>query len=102
VLATALWAVVAATALSGPFSPRSELWVATGSQKIKSHLTLVRAAYPKLAARFAPELAAHSRAKIAADELPTPPRQPAAIAQRRRSRARGERLNITGGLRTSG
>ena len=58
VLATALWAVVAATGLSGPFSPRSELWVATSSQKVKSHPTLVRAAYPKRAA--------HSRANIAA------------------------------------
>ena len=60
VLATALWAVVVATALSGPFSPRSELWVATSSEKVKSDPTLVRAAYPKLAA--------HSRAKIAAAE----------------------------------
>jgi cytochrome b len=60
VLATALWALVAATALSGPFSPRSELWVATSSQRVKSHPTLVRAAHPKLAAHF--------RAKIAAAE----------------------------------
>jgi hypothetical protein len=60
VLATGLWAVVAATALSGPFPPRSELWVATSSQKVKSHPTLVRAAYPKLAA--------HSRTKIATAE----------------------------------
>ena len=60
VLATALWAVVAATGLSGPFSPRSELWVATSSQKVKSHPTLVRAAYPKLAAQ--------SRAKVAVAE----------------------------------
>jgi hypothetical protein len=58
VLATGLWVAVAAAAVTGPFAPRSELWVATSSQKVKSHPTLVRAAYPKRAA--------HSRANIAA------------------------------------
>jgi len=40
--------------VSGPFGARSEIWIATSSDKITSHPTLVRAAYPKFAAQSRP------------------------------------------------
>jgi hypothetical protein len=53
-VATGLWIVLAAAAVSGPFGARSEIWIATSSDKITSHPTLVRAAYPKFAAQSRP------------------------------------------------
>ena len=50
-VATGLWIVLAVTAFNSPFAPRSEIWIGTSSEKVKSHPTLVRAAYPNFAAQ---------------------------------------------------
>jgi hypothetical protein len=47
VLATALWIGLAACAvLGGSIRPPGEFWTSTSSDKVRSHPTLVRAAYP--------------------------------------------------------
>ena len=45
-MATGLWVLITATLVSPPATPLSEVWVATSSDRVRSHPTLVRAAAP--------------------------------------------------------
>jgi hypothetical protein len=53
-IATGLWVLITAALVSPPATPPSEVWVATSSDRVRSHPTLVRAAAP---IRSAPVLA---------------------------------------------
>jgi hypothetical protein len=45
-MATGLWVLIAAALMSPPVDAPSEVWVATSSDRVRSHPTLVRAAAP--------------------------------------------------------
>ena len=50
VMATGLWIIIAVAVIGGSPLPRAEIWVATASEKVPSHPTLVRAADPMMTA----------------------------------------------------
>jgi len=67
VLATVLWIGLGACALIGGGSIRpGEFWTSTSSQKVPSHPTLVRAAYPAQIAATSAQRADARRASFAA------------------------------------
>ena len=47
-MATAIWLLIAGALASPPATPPKEVWVATSSDRVRSHPTLVRAADPIL------------------------------------------------------
>ena len=50
VMAAGVWVVFAWTIVGGvQLNPQAHAWVSTSSEKVASHPTLVRAAYPRMA-----------------------------------------------------
>ena len=62
-MATGLWALIAVALVSSPANAPKEAWVATSSDRVRSHPTLVRAAVP---IRRDPVLATTKREKVSA------------------------------------
>ena len=50
VLATGFWIIAAGALMFEPDKPQGHIWTSTSSDKIASHPTLVRAAYPRVLA----------------------------------------------------
>jgi hypothetical protein len=48
VLATGLWIIIAVAVFGGAPRPNTDIWVASASEKVRSHPTLMRAADPMM------------------------------------------------------
>jgi hypothetical protein len=48
VMATGIWIIIAVAVFAGAPRPNSDIWIASASEKVRSHPTLMRAADPTM------------------------------------------------------